>query len=183
MTRYDNPPYSCTRVLAFHGAGSKTDCLPPELCMMVVRPPSSGKPCCHQVSLPITTGKLPVARPRAISAATIGEGHSPNGTAGSWDSALTCSSASTSAGEPVDSIPLSVIAIWCPIGLWPEAANTGHCRGFLAPASWRPYWHCVFLAPGFSALAVTPGVVEASNLVAWPAPPREASRSAPTGAR
>src|SRR5215469_17470178 len=109
--------------------------------MMVVRPPSSGKPCCHQVLLPITNEKLAVALPRAISAATIGEGHSPNGTAGSWDSALTCSSASTSAGEPVDSIPLSVIAIWCPIGLWPEAANTGHCR-----VSWRRLLGARFLA-------------------------------------
>ena len=51
------PPYSCTRVLAFHGAGSSVVCLPPELCITVVRPPSSGRPCCHQASLPRIVGE------------------------------------------------------------------------------------------------------------------------------
>src|SRR5215469_7206307 len=91
---------------------------------MVVRPPSCGRSCCHQTLPPSTVGNLPGAGALAISAAVIGDGHSPKGTAGSWGSSLTWASAvpPATAGS-VASFPLAVIGISCPTGRLGAEAN------------------------------------------------------------
>src|SRR5215469_9012593 len=115
---------------------------------MVVRPPSSGSSCCHQTLPPSTIGKLPGVCALARSAAVIGDGHSPKGTAGSRGSSLTWAAAVSpeTAGSAV-SLALADIAISCPTGRPGAEANRdiGHdsavgrtrCRGHtLARHGW-----------------------------------------------
>jgi len=55
--RYDSPPYSCTRVRAFHGPGSRERRLESApRCTIVTRPPSAGSRSCHHTSWPIPRG-------------------------------------------------------------------------------------------------------------------------------
>src|SRR5215472_5467984 len=91
---------------------------------MVVRPPSSGRSCCHQTLAPITRGNRPGDGALATSAALIGDGHSPNGTAGSLGSSLTWASGvpPATAGS-LASFPLAVIGISCPTGRPGAEAN------------------------------------------------------------
>ena len=76
--RYDLPPYSWTRVLAFHGIGSMSRLVPSGPWQtMAARPPSPGRDSCHHTPAASMVGN---ARPtcwRATSAPPIGEGHSP----------------------------------------------------------------------------------------------------------
>ena len=73
--RYDLPPYSCTRVLAFHGAGSSSrgSSAGPADAMIVVRPPSAGRRSCHHTSPPAMDGYATATAPCATSAALIGD--------------------------------------------------------------------------------------------------------------
>ena len=50
--RYDWPPYSCTRLRAYHGAGSSSRgaVSPAPAAMIVTRPPSAGRLSCHHTS-------------------------------------------------------------------------------------------------------------------------------------
>ncbi len=69
------PPYSCTRFLAFHGAGSSSlgSADGPADAMIVVRPPSDGRRSCHHTSPPAIDGYATPAAPLATSAALIGD--------------------------------------------------------------------------------------------------------------
>ena len=73
--RYDLPPYSCTRFLAFHGAGSSSRGSPdaPADAMIAVRPPSDGRRSCHHTSPPAMDGYETPTAPLATSAALIGD--------------------------------------------------------------------------------------------------------------
>src|SRR5690348_209792 len=73
--RYDLPPYSCTRVLAFHGAGSSSRGSPdgPADATIVIRPFSDGRRSCHHTSPPAIDGYVTPVAPVATSAAVIGE--------------------------------------------------------------------------------------------------------------
>src|SRR6201996_1395876 len=73
--RYDLPPYSCTRVLAFHGAGSSSlgSADAPADATTVDRPPSDGRRSCHQTSPPAMDGYETATAPLATSAALIGD--------------------------------------------------------------------------------------------------------------
>ena len=75
MGRYDLPPYSCTRFLAFHGAGSSSRGSPdaPADAMIAVRPPSVGRRSCHHTSPPAMDGYATPTAPLATSAALIGD--------------------------------------------------------------------------------------------------------------
>ena len=69
------PPYSCTRFLAFHGAGnSSLGCASgPADATIVVRPPSDGRSSCHHTSPPAMDGYEAATAPMATSAALIGD--------------------------------------------------------------------------------------------------------------
>ena len=73
--RYDRPPYSCTRVRAYHGAASSSRGLSPgpAEAMIVIRPLSAGRLSCHHTSSPAKAGNLTFVAPRATSAALIGD--------------------------------------------------------------------------------------------------------------
>ena len=73
--RYDRPPYSCTRVRAYHGAASSSrgSSLGPAEAMIVTRPPSAGRLSCHHTSSPAKDGNPTLVDPRATSAALIGD--------------------------------------------------------------------------------------------------------------
>src|ERR1700742_809069 len=77
--RYDLPPYSCTRFLAFHGAGSNSHGSPPAPAdpMIAARPPSEGRRSCHHTSPPAMDGYETPTAPLATSAALIGDFHVP----------------------------------------------------------------------------------------------------------
>ena len=76
--RYDFPPYSCTRVLAFHGAGSRSRLTPSgPWRTTVTRPPSSGRDSCHHTPAASMTGNDRPTCVRATSAPPMGERHSP----------------------------------------------------------------------------------------------------------
>ena len=63
--RNDRPPYSCTRLRAYHGAGSSSRgaVSPSPAAMIVTRPPSAGRLSCHQTSSPATAGNAYGHRP------------------------------------------------------------------------------------------------------------------------
>ena len=73
--RNDWPPYSCTRLRAYHGAGSSSrgGASPAAAAMIVTRPPSAGRLSCHQTSSPATAGNETATAPLATSAALIGD--------------------------------------------------------------------------------------------------------------
>src|SRR5487761_2672563 len=100
------PPYSCTRVRAFHGGGSRSRRRPSApRCTIAVRPPSSGLPSCHHIWPWRISGNASLSRPRATSAALIGDGQAPNGTTGAAAAPVT--------GGVSPPRSLSVIRIWC----------------------------------------------------------------------
>ena len=76
--KYDLPPYSWTRVLAFHGTGSKSRLIPSGPWQtMASRPPSSGRDSCHHTPAASMVGNARPTCLRATSAPSMGEGHSP----------------------------------------------------------------------------------------------------------
>ena len=73
------PPYSCTRVRAFHGAGSRS---PRPADTTTCRPPSLGRPSVHHTSSAPSASRTTATKPsrtppRATSAALMGEGQEP----------------------------------------------------------------------------------------------------------
>ncbi|WP_242471258.1 hypothetical protein [Blastococcus sp. TML/C7B] len=72
------PPYSCTRVRAFHGAGSTSLTAPSAARRTITdRPPSSGRDSDHQTSAPSTTTSPIRAAARTTSSEVIGVGQLP----------------------------------------------------------------------------------------------------------
>ena len=74
------PPYSCTRVRAFHGAGSTSVTVPSaERRTMTDRPCSLGRDSDHHTSSPSTTTSPSRAPARTTSSEVIGVGQLPWG--------------------------------------------------------------------------------------------------------
>ena len=74
------PPYSCTRVRAFHGAGRTSVTVPSaDRRTIADRPPSAGRDSDHQTSSPSTTTSPSRAAARTTSSEVIGVGQLPWG--------------------------------------------------------------------------------------------------------
>jgi hypothetical protein len=72
------PPYSCTRVRTFQGAGSRSVVVPSaDRRTRTVRPPSLGRDSAHHTSVPSTTTSPSRAAARTTSSDVTGVGQLP----------------------------------------------------------------------------------------------------------
>ncbi|MFC7573325.1 hypothetical protein ACFQX8_13415 [Klenkia terrae] len=77
-TVHEPPPYSCTRVRAFHGSGSRSVVVPSAArCTSTVRPPSAARDSAHHTPSDVTATSPSRAAARTTSSDVMGVGQEP----------------------------------------------------------------------------------------------------------
>jgi hypothetical protein len=76
---HGRPPYSCTRLRTFHGAGSTSTGVPSDPSRISAeRPPSAGRPSAHQTTPSCTSTHLGATPAAATDSAVTGDSQLPN---------------------------------------------------------------------------------------------------------